>query len=332
MKATRIVTLVCWSITALALLGLAAWFVISSIINIGPIGLNRSEWGRNERGWSIGFNIESLTGPFEAVGSYNIPAHDIDSVDVGWISGDIRIVPFDGDDIKIIESAQRALDDSESLHYTVSEGTLSIRFRQGRGAARMPRKNIEVQIPQQISKNLDDFSVNTTSGNVYLNGVGAKDIEIDTVSAAVELTDISANSLEVDTTSGRLILNNIRADEVELNSTSGSITLEDTVTSSRLTAGTVSGAINADGTFNNARISTVSGKVMFSSLTVPSSLRINTTSGDITISVPNEGAIPVKHSLTSGRFSSDIPVILENGNDAQFNLSSVSGSIRILAN
>jgi hypothetical protein len=46
--------------------------------------------------------------------------------------------------------------------------------------------------------------------------------------------------------------------------------------------------------------------------------------------VPNRGEITVNHSSISGRFSSDIPVIMQSRN-AQFNFSSVSGSTRILA-
>jgi hypothetical protein len=63
---------------------------------------------------------------------------------------------------------------------------------------------------------------------------------------------------------------------------------------------------------------------------VPAKLNAESTSGSITISVPDEGAIPVYHSSISGRFSSDIAVILDN-KGAQFEISTLSGNVRILA-
>ena len=86
--------------------------------------------------------------------------------------------------------------------------------------------------------------------------------------------------------------------------------------------------INASGAFERVKLNSLSGSISISSGSVPSSLKANTTSGSITIAIPDEGGVTVSHSSMSGRFSSDIPVVMQN-RDAQFELSSLSGNVRI---
>jgi DUF4097 and DUF4098 domain-containing protein YvlB len=83
------------------------------------------------------------------------------------------------------------------------------------------------------------------------------------------------------------------------------------------------------GAFESVKTESISGSISVRSLSVPDTLEADTTSGSITISVPNEGSITVHSSSMSGRFSSDIPVVMQSQN-AQFVFSSISGSVKIL--
>jgi hypothetical protein len=75
MSAVKIITIVCWVITALVLIGLAVWFLTGSLFGI-ETGLN--------------FNLPKIhigglaTGPYEEVGSYTLSADGVSSISVDW--------------------------------------------------------------------------------------------------------------------------------------------------------------------------------------------------------------------------------------------------------
>ena len=360
MRSMKIVTVVCWIIAAIALISLAAWFFVGSMTGIGPDG--------RRFGWSLGAGWENLQGPFEVVGIYNVPADNVDSLRINWVAGEIRVVPHDGGGIIITEYAQRTLNESESLRHSVSEGNLKIEFRQGGSSARaMPQKRLEVLIPPELSAGLDRISAETTSGSINISGVVAVAFDIGSISAAAILEGITAQTLNVSTTSGAIRLTSVTADDIRLSSVSGTVhasdsgavtlnssstsgainlsgsfrdatlrsvsgrlILESSASNGEIIANTTSGSISVSGSFESANLSSISGAVSISSAVIPASLRASTTSGGVTITVPDYGTITVRHSSTSGRFTSDIPVIMQSSG-AQFDLSSTSGSVRILA-
>ena len=367
MKTMRTVTMVCWIITAILLVGLTAWFAFGVAIGNGTVAAHT--------GWSFGFGWETLSGPYEVAGVYDIPADNIDSLRINWVAGDIRVGIYEGGDIIVTERAQRPLEENENLRFSISGGILSIEFRQGSNAHRMPQKQLDVLIPGSLGARLDRFMVNTTSGRVEASGFYAASIDINSVSGSINLSEISSQILDIDSTSGTIRLTSAAADEIDagsisgaisisgvssdtmsisstsgsmdisgvfgdvaLRSVSGSISVDNTAENSSVSANSVSGRINLSGSFDSARLSSTSGTVTIRSAVVPSALRVNTTSGGINVIVPDEGVVSVRHSSASRGFSSDIsrgfssdiPVLIQ-GDGAQFDFSSISGSIRITA-
>jgi DUF4097 and DUF4098 domain-containing protein YvlB len=341
MNTTRIITIVCWCISALALLGLAAWFVFAS-----PFAANG--WGRIfSSNWSIGTNIETLSGSFNLVGTHNVAPSDTNSIDIDWMSGTIDIKPHDGSDIVINEFAQRALNENEKMNVTTSGNTVTIKYTAQRIIGRVPSKRLEVLIPYTLSSfYLDRLIVDTTSGMVTLSDLIALEIDINATSGGVTASNINAHSFIIDGTSGAINISNTNAntfrtnitsgaqnisgtfDDVRIEGTSGRLVLDNNANSSTLFVSITSGTQDMTGSFRNADIHSTSGNITFSSRIVPDSLRMNNTSGNINISVPNEGTISINHSSTSGRFSSDIPVLMQSG-DSRFRISSTSGNLTI---
>ena len=107
--------------------------------------------------------------------------------------------------------------------------------------------------------------------------------------------------------------------------------VDNTASASTVDVESASGSLDMSGAFDTVKVETMSGDVLIDSKIVPGSLKAETVSGSITIKVPNEGSITVHHSSISGRFSSDIPVITQNSG-AQFEISTVSGSCKIINN
>ena len=341
MNTTRIVTIICWCISAIALLALAAWFVFAS-----PMAA--TGWGRIfGSNWVIGTSIESLTGPYNIVGKQNISPSSINSIEVDWISGSITVKPHDGGDIIITEFAQRELNENEKMYVITSGNNITVKYTEHRRVGRMPSKRLEIQVPMALSSfYLDRLIVDTTSGVTTLTDLVVTKVDINSTSGGVTASNITADSFVIDGTSGAINISDTTANklstnitsgaqnisgtfnDVRVDGTSGRLILDNKANSSTLFVSITSGTQDMTGSFLKADIHSTSGTITFTSSRVPESLRINNTSGNINVAIPNEGAISLNHSSTSGRFSSDIPVIMQN-REAQFRISSTSGNLTI---
>jgi len=304
MKTMRVITIVCWAITAIALAGIAVWFITGSVF-----GFMSDRWG----GWNFGMNIggyESLAGPFSAVGNRSVDATGVNSIKIEWIAGDIRITPHDEKEIRITELAQRELRDYEKFYVGTLGDTLTIRFTERNLKGNLPQKQLEIFIPRELSENMQTISIDTISSSVTVTGIYATTLKCETVSGNMNFSGVFANT--------------------NVNSMSGRVTLDNSAQNAVVNAETVSGRMEISGYLNKVGVETVSGSVSVTSSITPISLKANSVSGNITISVPNDASISVNHSSVSGRLTSDIPVIME-GKGAQFEISTVSGNAKILA-
>ena len=334
MSKTKIVTLVCWVISALALIGLIIWFLFSGIFG----------------GFSFGLDFGQ--GTFEPVGTHSVPAQGIDALDIDWTSGRVSIRTHPGNDILITEFARRDLRDGEALSLRTDGGTLTIRFTErplGIQLGNSLNKQLEVLIPYAISEDFDRFHVDTTSGRIEINNIQATDFTASTTSGRIELSAIIAGQLNARTTSGRIELRNITAqtisaattsgrievfdttaDDISLRTTSGSIATTNTETQS-LRTHTAAGRHELFGSFGYVNARSTSGRLEIVSQITPEHVTAHATSGRIEITVPRGDALSVQYSTGSGRFTSELPVVTHSGADAQFNLSTSSGRISIFA-
>jgi len=323
MSTTKILTIICWVISALALVGLAIWFLTGSIFGgwFNNIGGNFNIQG-------IGFSIQSLTGPFDNRYSETVNTTDLHSIRIDWVAGEVTVIPHDGNDIQITESAQRSLDNNEQMRISKNDGTLNIRFRENNiGIINMPRKNLEVLVPRGLSEDLRTLSISTTAGSIYTRDFKTTTLNASSVSATIDVSGIVSNSIDVSTTSGAITATSVRAGRLDASSVSGAVGL----TGAHVTAldiSTTSGRTIAEGEFERIDVSTISGGTTIRSRVVPERMDISSVSGAIDIYIPNSGEITVNHSAVSGRFSSAVPVIMQ-GRTATYNFTSVSGNTNI---
>ena len=315
MSKTRLVTIICTCISAITLTGLVIWFLVAQ------------PWGG-----SFGFNFlmgttENLTGAFRPVESQTIDADGINSIFIDWTAGEVRLTPHYGNEISVTEFAQRELNENELMYITVSDGELHISFTR-RTVMRMPPKQLEVLIPADLSLNLHSLDVETVSGRVVMSDISASNMRVRSVSGALDISNAAAQSLRASSVSGRISLSDVTGDGVNLSSTSGSLELRN-VNAGLLDTGSVSGTQELSGAFVRVDSTGTSGRVSIQSSIVPEFLNISTISGRVEITVPNDGnRISVSHSSVSGRFSSELPVLM-HGTDAQFRISTTSGNINI---
>jgi len=323
MTGTKLVTIICWIVSALVLTGLLIWLVTSVIFGSWGFFNNFNVFNINIGGF------ENLTGPFESRGVQMENANDVRSININWVAGDVTVIPYDGEEVKITEFAQRELRNNEQMHVSNTNGVLRINFRErGNHRGRMPRKNLEVFVPQSLSKNLADLTINSTSGSIEAAGFETSSLSISTVSASIKISDIVSSDITAGTTSGSINAASLRAGRLNASSVSGAINISDANVPT-VDVSTTSGAISLAGTLDVINTSTISGGVSIRSSTVPGRIDSSSVSGGVNVYIPNEGEITVSHSAVSGRFSSDVPVIMQS--NANYNFSSVSGSTNIHA-
>ena len=362
MRTIKFITTVCWVVTALVLAGLALWFLTGSMFGIKLGGINS--------GFSAGFSfsgIESLTGPFVEAGTYSVPPGGIKSLDIDWVSGEITVVPYDGNEIKFTEYAQRELQEDEKVKFEISGNTLRIKYLDGQSWVRIVTKKLEVFIPTELSQNFDSLIVDSASADIRVEGMITSDMKLDSVSGAIRLSEITAIKLSSDTASGSIDYAYVSADTMRVNSVSGSVkmnnctakklktdstsgdniisgsfedisidtisgksVLDNSHSGSIVSVDSTSGDMELSGSFHSMDLDTMSGKITVVSSMVPIKFDSDTTSGDVKLTIPNEGTVSVNHSAASGKLTSDIPVTMVNRGSAQLRFSSISGNVRIM--
>ena len=319
MKMVKIITAVCWCIVALVLIGFCGWVLTGTIfghnVNFGFSGILSGGDG--------------LVGEYLQVGEYSISAQGIDSLNIDWVSGEVSVTPYDGDEIKMTEYARRELKDGEQLKLRSSGGTVSVDYFERQRIMRInaPAKKLEVLVPRGLCENMNSLVVDVVSATVTVSGMNAGKFSIDTVSGRCDVSDITAQTFKMNSTSGSLTASSVNADKITVDTTSGRITFSETK-ARELSGDTTSGTQEYSGMFDIVNIDSVSGKISIDSAEIPSSLKTDTTSGSVTVTIPDGGEITVNHDSISGSFSSDIPVTMKNGS-AQFRFSSTSGSVKI---
>lgn len=321
MNTARIITVICWIVVAVIMIGLVVWLLSGSLFGFRT-GLNI-----NKPIFHIG-SIEDLTGPFDEVGTYTIEADGIDSINVDWVSGEIRITPYDGSDIIITEYARRELNNNEKLAYDVSGGTLNIQYVDTVLTFNMLTKKLDVLVPEAIADELSQLYVDITSADLTVSGFTVKTLDIDQISGTSDISNIQADSAHVDSVSGEININGLITSKLTMGTISGEVTLTD-VTADTVKCNTKSGEQQLGGTFKSLDLDSISGEINIVSAADPDDIRCNTISGSVRLTIPGKADLVVSHSSVSGQFSSEVPVI-SSGGSAVYKFGTVSGDIRIM--
>ncbi len=332
MNKYKIVQIVCWTIVFVVFIGLAIWFIT-----------------RGSTSFTGRFSIENLRGPYEEKARYRIDTSKVESMELSWTAGEIIIRPYDGEEIELVEYAQRDLDEDEKLSYNVDHNTMTISFckKQFRILDPMPPKKLEIFVPEKLAADFNDVFLNCVSSTVDVYNIKAQSFYAKTVSGEVFLTDITADKSEVRSTSGTLELDNIMSSKLELktvsgeirvqrltaadvsaHSTSGEITLTE-VTTEQLDFDTVSGEVEFDGSFQMLTANTTSGDLDITVDTVPNSINIKTVSGEVNLMMPASTDFGVYYKTVSGDFHSGIPMRSLDESTAAFKIKTTSGDIKI---
>ncbi len=225
-------------------------------------------------------------------------ASDVSALEIDWVDGFVELVPYDGDKVVFQESAAKSLTEQEQLHWYNDNGCLKIQYAEsGRGVSVTLNKHLTVKLPKDVSYS---------------------EIEIDAVSAAVEASGLKAAKLEIDEVSGAVGLRNFSGSELGINS--------------------VSGAVDCGGLdYGKTDIETVSGSITlgYSKTAMPREIDMSTTSGSMTVILPQTLGFSAELSSVSGSVSTDFDSMVAKGailcgdGAVSIDADSVSGSLTV---
>jgi len=260
----------------LFILGLIAWVFLSGC----TVNYN---FGSNEAVRFSGYDeferIKSdLDSDFDAVEeTLEVKEKDIDSLEVGTISGDIEIIYEDRETALIHYYGFFSEKDSEPDYRTDDKG--AVKFDVNWNNLKGPHfTEMKVYLPENLKVSMkvasvsgniegekvesESLKINTVSGNIKIGEMDAKDIALETVSGESEVSNMIAGYAKIDSVSGNISIKS-QLDSCDIDTTSGSIDLQITEQLGDVALGSVSGDVNlVIETYNAALdLDTVSGDI-----------------------------------------------------------------------
>lgn len=197
----------------------------------------------------------------------------ITRVEVEWAAGTITIQPGDTEQILFYE--QGAMEPDEQLVYSQSGNKLTIRYQ---------KQQVIIGIHSTVSKDLVITVPRGWTGEV---------IEIEAAAARVEMRDITVRELEFDSASGTALFDNCALEKLDIE--------------------TASGDIEFHGTLNELNFEAMSAKLTAVLSNAPRSLKLDTMSGDVDLTLPADCGFTANIDAMSSDFSTEFETSSRDG-------------------
>ena len=223
--------------------------------------------------------METTVTPEEEITGYGVAldAASIRNMEIEWASGAIVIKPMDITEIRISEEGVNQ--SSDPMVWKVKDGKLVI----------------------QYSRNTDhDFGIGLLQGKDVKNltiqvprNWSCNSLEIDAASASLEVNDLTIREMEFDGASGTCIFNNCTVENLDLDTASGDVLFKGSLTQMECDA--------------------ASANIILELTSIPKSLDLDTASGNLDLTLPEDAGFTVTMDTVSGEFTSDFTTTQRNG-------------------
>ena len=220
-------------------------------------------------------------------------------INIEWISGSVTVEPGDVQEITFSESG--AATDQYKMVWKQSDDKLTIQFCK--------------------DSNVVGFGLHF--------GDGSKDLTVTVPRGWV------CDSLELDTASTDLTVRDMIIREVEIDSASGTAKFENCTISS-LDVDTASGDVTFTGSLSELDFDAASASFTGVLENVPDRVKMDSMSGDLALTLPEDAGFTVSLDAMSSDFSSDFPTVKKNKSyvcgdgHCKIDVSAMSGDVSIL--
>ena len=224
-------------------------------------------------------------------------------VDLGLISGNIRVTGWDRPDVKISASIESGMLRFDANSSRVSLSVESSDDDRGHRRHNVGEARYEVSVPRGVKLILE-----AVSGDVTATG-SQGEIDANSVSGDVRVTD-AVREANVESVSGSVTANHINGD-LRAESVSGDVRAEDV--SGKIEANTVSGGIRLIGAKSrDVRTESVSGDIIYTGTIEPGGkYGFESHSGTIRLNIPRSSGAQVSVETFSGDVSTDFQATVQ---------------------
>lgn len=259
-------------------------------------------------------------------GEESFDAAEVRELDIGWLSGSVRVETCEGKRILLREESPRELAEAQRLRWKLSDGRLSVLFCANRERS-MPDKALTLLVPRDWIAG--KIAVEATSADVELSGLSLRGaLDVETTSGGISVLSCGAASLDLESSSGNILAEAAVADgeliaeatsgraeirgsacrELKLEATSGDVSAERTTVNDKAKAATSSGSVTLTGLPGGCRadVETTSGDVTLRFDGKPGEINVETSSGDVTLSVPRGTELDMDYDSASGQLSGEL--------------------------
>lgn len=223
----------------------------------------------------------------------------IREIKIEWISGSVTVEPGDVQEITFLESGNGT--DKYEMVWKQSGDELVIQYSKG----------------------------SSTAGFGLHFGDGSKDLTVTVPRGWV------CDSLELDTASADLTVRDMIIREMEIDSASGTAKFENCAVSS-LDVDTASGDVTFSGSLNELDFEAASASFTGVLKNVPDKVKMDSMSGGLTLTLPEDAGFTVSLDAMSSDFSSDFPTVKKNKSyvcgdgHCKIDVDAMSGDVSIL--
>ncbi len=263
-------------------------------------------------GFSVQFGIPDLfEKPVDSAREtpyiYEEEVKTLREIKVDWVSGPVTLKYYDGELIRITETAKKEISEDEKLYLEVSGGTVSVRWNSKLlqlGLSKEEAKQLELLIPEKFSETIESVSIKTVSGDIGIDGLAAEEAFFGSTSGEMHLSNIVAEHFETETVSGDIYCRDVTGSkDFSVSSTSGDMELTN-VSGGEVQVDTTSGETVLDGTVTQLSCASVSGNMKLDLHAWPVETEIASVSGGVEIFAPDaEDGFVCSFSSVSGDFN-----------------------------
>ena len=279
-------------------------------------------------------DYKDMKNPYSADGQYSVKMKSLKELEIDWISGSVLVELTDEDVIRIQEKADSTIKEADALRYGVSGDTLRIQACKKNHLNKLPVKVLIVSLPRSLAASMSKLEIDTVSAAVTAGELQLEELDIDTVSGQVDLSAMTAEEASMDSVSGPVSLLGCAFGSLRVDTVSGKVKVVGT-TVKKVRSSTVSGPIEFTvDDCKNVRVNTMSGPIVLDLARTPKELKVDTTSGEVRLTLPKDASCTIDLDAMSGKlYMNDEAVaskqITLGEGDASFDIDSMSGSVYV---
>ena len=244
----------------------------------------------------------------------------VQAIDLDWVSGNVNVIPSPDDTVTISEITDGTLPEEQRVHWWLDGTTLRIKFCASGLKLRFHygKKALTVAVPESLQ--LSDIHIDSASADVQVSTAKVNDIHVDTASGDVTIENcLEVQNVRISTASGKQTVIIPTAETAQFGTASGSI------------------SIRAD-SIKTLKTNTASGDVRCELQKAPDDCSMETSSGKVTVGLPEDIGFTLKLGTASGRLESDF-ALKKSGStficgdaSSRMKINTASGDIRLFAN